>query len=295
MQTLQEMGVGSSYTYPRSTGCFNYMCRAGIELEIEGLSLDGIPNMWDAVSDGSLRNNGVEFITRGGFAGEDLENALDNLQEYLQDKSPDLSERCSTHIHIDVRDMTPSQILNFMCLSVMLEHVLFSLFGNTRTANTFCLATDGGSTNYDHIVKGLVNPAGILSTSWSKYAAIGLRRLQDLGTVEFRMFQPMLQKSQYVQVLNVLFAMKRLAKDMESPRSLVDFKLQHTASELIEVYMPDVAYADTFDALLERGIQTLNDIITTVEVIRIVEESTRKYDTIIQEARRQRQAVSQGV
>lgn len=295
MRTLADIGVGYGYSHPQSTGCFNYMCRAGIELELEGVyDPDGV-DMWCIEGDGSLRNGGVEYITNGGFAGEELEGALDNLCQELSEIEYDVSERCSTHIHIDVRDMTQEQIVNFLCLGVMLEHVLFSLFGNKRTANLFCIATDGGGTNYENLITCLNHPESMLNINWTKYAAIGLKRIRDLGTVEFRMFQAITDKDQFVQVLNVLFAMKREAKDMMSPSSLVDFKLQHNASEIFRAYMPDVAYAPEFDALLERGIQTLNDIITSAEVVRIVEESTRKYDTIIQTARAQRAQVSRGI
>jgi hypothetical protein len=297
MRTLAQRGIGFDVDMPQNNGCFNYKTRAGIELELEGIDIDEVecPFNWRAVSDGSLRNNGIEFITNGGFAGEDLEEALDNLQDYLDGEDYDVTERCSTHIHIDVRDMTPAQITNFLCLSVMLEHVLFNLFGNTRTANTFCIATDGGSTNFDNIVNSINNPESLIDYTWSKYAAIGLKRIRDLGTVEFRMFKAITEKAQYVQVLNVLFAMKRMAKDMFSPSALVDFKLQHNTSEIIQVYMPDVAYAPEFDDLLERGIQTLNDIITAAEVVRIVEEKRRKYDTIIETARQQRRVASRGI
>lgn len=295
MRTLADMGFGFNYTYPQSTGCFNYMCRAGIELEIEGVPSPDFVTGWSAVGDGSLRNNGIEYVTDGGFAGEQLENAIDNLCEYLDDIEYDISERCSTHIHIDVRDMTPVQVVNFLCMSTMLEHVLFRLFGNKRTANIFCVPTDGGGSNYDNLVSCLVNPDVVTDLNWTKYAAIGLKRIRDLGTVEFRMFQAFTEKSQYTQVLNVLFAIKRMAKDMDSPRSLVDFKLQHSTQEIVQVYMPDVAYAPEFDGLLERGIQTLNDIITSAEVVKIVEENTRKYDQVIQEARIQRRQASRGI
>lgn len=295
-RTLHQLGIGRSYDKPEPSTIFNHDFRAGIEIEVEGLpDIESVPQKWEVTSDGSLRNHGREFITRNGFSGKDLERALNSIDRYFQDNVPSLSERCSTHIHVDVTDMTCKQVINFLCLGVMMEHVLFSLFGNTRTANAFCLATDCGTTNFDNIVSCLGRFEDIPHTAWSKYAAIGLKRIRDLGTVEFRMFKTVLTKDDYVRILNVLFAMKASAMEMDSPQQLVDAKLTQGMSGVFGLYFPEITYSDEYEPLLDRGAETLNDIITAAEVVRISSERAKKYSTIIKQADRLMREAQQGI
>lgn len=299
-QTLAEMGFGrSNYTVPETPSPhINHPFRAGIEIELEGLDLDmdRIPvSHWHVTGDGSLRNNGYEFVTRGGLANTDLQEALESIHEYLSEIGFSVSERCSTHIHVDMTDMKPQEVVNFVCLSIMLEHVLFRMFGNTRTANTFCVSTDNGTSNYDYMVDSVLNPPSIVDQRWSKYAAIGLKRIRDLGTVEFRMFSAVTEPEQYYRILNLLFAMKQQAKGMSSPADIVEFKLSNTIQDLTAFYFPDVAYSPEFAELFERGIQTLNDILATAEVVRTVKERSKKFETIIDTARRQMDEARRGI
>lgn len=295
-RTLQQLGIGRPYDKPDSSGLFNHNFRAGIEIEVEGMSsVEEKPQKWDATTDGSLRNGGREYITRNGFSGVDLERALTNMDKFFRDNPPTLSERCSTHIHIDVTDLTQKQIVNFLCLGVMMEHVLFSLFGNTRTANTFCLSTDTGTTNLYNIVAAMQKPEDLIHMTWSKYAAIGLKRIRDLGTVEFRMFSTVINKDDYVRILNTLFAMKAAAMEMESPQQLVDVKLTQGMSGIFGLYFPEVTYSEEYEHLLDRGAETLNDIITAAEVVRISSERAKKYKTIIKQADRLMREAQQGI
>lgn len=269
---------------------------AGIELEIEGNpSNEGFPRAWVWEGDGSLRDGGVEVKTRRGLRGRALESAVSRMCSWLAGSGYRLSERCSTHIHVDVNDMNHQQLTNFLCLGVMLEPLLFRLFGNTRTANTFCMSTDTGTTNYDNLVDVVSGQKRIESISWSKYAGIGLRRILDFGTVEFRMFCPIVTEEKYTQVLSLLFGMKAAALTMESPGSLIDFKLSSTAETLFRRYFPNESYSQDFEPLLERGIQTLNDILTSAEVVRIVKERSKKYETLKQAADRQLQELRGGI
>lgn len=295
-RTLEQLGVGRPYDKPNPSELFNHDFRAGIEIEVEGLpEVDSAPAHWNIISDGSLRNYGREFVTKNGFSGKALEKALDTMDTWFKDHEVSLSERCSTHIHIDVRDMTPRQVVNFMCLGVMVEHVLFNLFGNTRTANMFCISTDCGTTNMYNIIASLVDPETLIRNNWSKYSAIGLKRLTDLGTVEFRMFKTLLTKEEYVRVLNVLFAMKAHAMERDSPQQLVDVKLTQGMSTIFQMYIPDIAYSPEYDLLLDRGAETLNDIITAAEVVRISSERAKKYKTIIKQADRLMREAQQGI
>jgi hypothetical protein len=250
----------------------------GIELELEGVTQppDLDRRLWTTVSDGSLRNNGTEIICARPLSGSDLERGLGDLESSLMNLEFDLSERCSTHIHIDATDMTVPQLLNFLILSSIFENSLFTLFGAERRANTFCLSVDRGSSNFDNICKLGTDPclSALMDVRWSKYAGISLNRIRDLGTVEFRMFSPLTKKAEYMRVLRFLFAMKQEAMTMGSIQEIITYKKAHSLSELFGRIFPDEAYSEGFEEDIENGIQLANDIIVAIELEELISSRT---------------------
>ncbi len=274
------------------------MHHVGIELEMEGFERS--PSRmtgWRIEQDRSLRNNGFEFKSTGPMRGVKLYNAIERLTKYLESVEHTSSERCSTHIHLDVRDMTPVQLNNLLILSAMLEHVMFKLFGNTRTANTFCMSIDTGTTNFDNFVKMVAAPElEHFNITFSKYAAIGLYRLRDLGTVEYRMFSAIESKEDYLRLINLLYAMKDFAMEVSGPQGVVDRKLTTGAQAMCQGFFPEVVnhYDGDFERLLERGIRTANDILMCAEVFNYVNEQKKQYEDVIRAARTQLSRVSRG-
>ena len=252
----------------------------GIELELEGVSEppDINRNLWSIVPDGSLRNNGTEIICARPLSGGVLEGALVDLESSLMNLEFDLSERCSTHIHLDATDMTVPQLVNFLILSSIFENSLFTLFGAERRANTFCLSTDRGSSNFSHFCSLGCNPTPqkLFDLRWSKYAGISLNRMRDLGTVEFRMFSPLTKKADYMRVLKFLFAMKQEAMSMESIQEIITYKKAHTLSDLFSRIFPDEAFSEGYEEDIESGIQLANDIIMSIELQQTIKERTTK-------------------
>ena len=86
----------------------------GIEVEAEHVydnDAMGIQPWWDNISDGSLREGGREFVFAQPMFGEDVLDALNALSDTIDDYAV-YSERCSVHVHLNVRDMTFEQIAN---------------------------------------------------------------------------------------------------------------------------------------------------------------------------------------
>lgn len=297
--TLSSRGIGTQVMC--DAGPDEYILHntaIGIEIELEGNPYSSsvpMPRSWMVEGDGSLRNEGREFILRKPLRGSNLSRAINKMCAYLQTAGYETSERCSTHIHVDVTDLSPVQIRNFLCLTAMLEPLLFRLFGNTREVNTFCLPTNMGTTNFGFIVELFSNPERLTELEWSKYAGIGLCRIGDLGTVEFRMFEPITNADKYFKAINLLGRLKDEAAHMNDPKSLVDFKLSSGISRLFSRFFPEMQYREDYEELLEEGIQTLNDIINSAETVLLVEESVKQFDTTIQQAQAQRTVASRGI
>lgn len=111
----------------------------GIEIEVESI-VRNQPNVpsWKCVHDGSLRNNGQEFIFAGPTCGIKAVTALRELDKALcNNTGAECNDRTSTHVHVDVRDLTPKQLKTFLLLSIMFEEVFMRKTGN-RANNSFC-------------------------------------------------------------------------------------------------------------------------------------------------------------
>lgn len=160
----------------------------GVELEIEGL--DGIfqdrcVSGISAHEDGSLRNSGYEYIT-APMCHRELMYVLN--QFFLKNKFRDAnySERCSTHVHANVQDLTPEQVKTILVVYMVFERLLFSWIQGDRYNNIFCVPLHETRATFDVVVNGDVNDWVGRWKNWEKYTAINLLPMFSLGTIEFR-------------------------------------------------------------------------------------------------------------
>lgn len=274
---LRDLHRWRTVRYSEDAGRFCSNSAVGIELEIEGFtgstsSLDH--DLVQVIDDNSLRNYGREFIFNGPQSGVKIEQALDSLYSVVQSSNCTVSERCSTHIHIDITDLTAQQFKNFVACSVLFEHVLFGLFGSTRRSNMFCLPVDCNTYQMnligDILERDTAFPSG---TGISKYSGLSFNRFRDLGTVEFRMFDAVLDKERACNLIEFLLRMKKYStENLKKPEDLIDIKLSKRLRDVFIDVFKDEALVQTFEDeqnlndLMERGIQTLNDVLVRVQV-----------------------------
>ena len=158
----------------------------GVEVEVENVqSID--PGLllcfWDMTEDGSLRNNGREFRT---WACPLLyvEPALRQLF-YGLNHDVDFSKRCSIHVHIDVRQLTLSQLVGMMLTYTAVENLLFRFASLERRRNIFCVPV----TETRLLTNTWADPINMLmgiNQIWQKYSALNMLPIQKFGTIEFR-------------------------------------------------------------------------------------------------------------
>lgn len=159
---------------------------AGIECEIESVANanDGFEG-FEATEDGSLRNNGVEFISKP-FPKAALLEHFGNLHDNLvfKNKEQAFSPRTSTHVHINCRSLEASQVRTLVLLYALYEEFFFAMCEHGRRDNIHCVPlTETYLTgHYNHDLKKLI-------AIWHKYTALNIIPLSKLGTVEFRHLQ----------------------------------------------------------------------------------------------------------
>lgn len=179
MSTISEyFGLGSSYSKEK-------VPLFGVECEIESIraytEIEGIL----IKEDNSLRNSGREFVWERPYSLERSVSMFTQLhREGLRFVNPDdkFSERTSTHVHLNCRNLTPEQTKTLILLYAIYEEIFFAYVDPSRRDNIHCVALT--ETHLPMIYKELDFIRWV--SAWHKYTALNLKRLVDLGTVEFR-------------------------------------------------------------------------------------------------------------
>lgn len=162
----------------------------GIEVEVENNPIAYNKRDATVVEEGSLRNNGREYVSN---VLDTLDNAINwhtSLVRGLNEMEAEFTERCGTHIHMDFSGNGFNFIIDFLKKYTLVENYLFEridplTLGKTpRSESNFCLPLLSNSGHLIHAIRaGTVHS---MSENWLKYSAINLRRLNDLGSIEFR-------------------------------------------------------------------------------------------------------------
>lgn len=104
---------------------------------------------WNIHNDGSLRSpdgitpGGREYVLASPAPREEVRPLLDQLFKTFDDTGARiiLSNRTSTHVHINISDLKINQIVSFMVLWNVFEEALVNWCGEERVGNLFCLRT----------------------------------------------------------------------------------------------------------------------------------------------------------
>lgn len=195
----------------------------GIEVEVENCAnrIEHNYNYWNLTQDNSLRNNGLEFVSYP-LRMEQIEGALYELNEKLPPHHV-FSGRTSVHIHMNVRDLNISQIINMTTLYLLVENVLFKWVGHNRNKNPFCIPISEAG-YYNSLPSLLKNPNDIRNV-WNKYSALNLVPITEKGTVEFRHMYGTADIKTLMTWVNMLACLKDVAKS-------------HTLDKIMELITP---------------------------------------------------------
>ncbi|MGL5565631.1 MAG: amidoligase family protein [Plesiomonas sp.] len=216
--------------------------RVGVEIELEGLQ--GVnrfrSDYWDVKGDGSLRNNGYEFVMRGPTGGVDLRNAVVEIDSFLNGKNPDGNWRCSTHVHVDVREMNAQQLKHMILIYTVLEKLLFRLSGSHRYKNNFCCALGFAQQQLKVLSRAWTQESTYeftnrLVNGWDKYSAINLLPMTNFGSVEFRIAEAKWSKGKLMLLCNRFLAIKELAKSWQGTE---DELIEHIVNSDIREILP---------------------------------------------------------
>lgn len=208
-----------------------FLC--GVEFEIE--SIEDIPGIVEenfiVETDDSLRNNGREFKTKPN----NYENTLwlfDTLHNNLSLGNEPFSDRTSTHVHVNVANLTVVQARELILTYALLEPLFLGFVGPKRQNNIFCVPL-----NYTHLPGLYRADLPVLVSKWHKYTAFNILPMVELGTVEFRHLygtDNKLEFSTWLLALKQLFEFVRDTADF----SIVDALKAADAASIAQTIVP---------------------------------------------------------
>lgn len=210
----------------------------GIEIEVENIT-NQVPTTayWSAKPDGSLRNNGMEYVSVP-LAVKQIQLAIEHLYDAMySSNNPDFSNRTSVHIHVNCRDMTQDQVYNFILLYAIFEKHFFSVAGTKRLNSIYCVPLFRCN-----ILRGAKDVIYGQSPSWQKYCAINLLPLIPnnqtgcYGTIEFRHLYGTANPKDLMLWINDILCLRKWAMTYEKQWLLDQIKEMNTTSQYLGMY-----------------------------------------------------------
>lgn len=219
------------YTMEAPTALF------GIEVEVENITtFVPVDYYWTTKEDGSLRNNGMEF-TSIPLRGYQIPHAIRYLSNALHMyNKPEFTNRCSIHIHLNVRDMTWDEIKTLVLLYAIFERHFFNIAGTKREESIFCvpLYKTDQLKELDELDEKAVN--------WYKYSAIncgtilGNGHVPKFGTVEFRHLYGTLNEIILLDWINNIMCLRNATQLMSYGELKEKLQVMNTTSEYVQLY-----------------------------------------------------------
>ena len=213
----------------------------GIELELENCNSSSFRTAvnpeWEAVTDGSLKLNGMEYRFRQPLAGAAIVKALKKFETalVLLDAAPyHEGHRGSTHFHINVSNSSVPELYYQILLSYFVEPVLLAMCKPDRRHNSFAVPSGRTKDTIEVLDRIRAGQFMFNETAW-KYRAVGLNSIYSKGSLEYRMFHSTHDMEEVLGWTNAVLSIKKASRkfadkipDMikrglaESPQTIID-------------------------------------------------------------------------
>ena len=197
-------------------------CFIGVEAELEhAYGVDEYRgHLLERVSEGSLHQDGVEFIFSYPLKGDLITTALKELEELYKPCPPTTGNNTSLHVHVDVRDLTFKQLWKFIMLYTMFEVPLFKYSSPDRMDNIFCVSSKDARIKvrrYNELLrfvkKGDFNNFLRHADVSGRYSSMNVQSVAKFGSLEFRGHKGEWQKEPILKWVNLLMGLKKAALD----------------------------------------------------------------------------------
>lgn len=241
----------------------------GIEIELEGCkykqefqdySID-CGAFWGSKQDGSLRNNGVEFVSHLGLLISSADIALDALKKDLDEHLPkcEANVRTGLHIHFNIQGRSLYTLANILTLYALTEPAWFKISGN-RADSIFCVPWFLNRKTLGNVLSNLlttVQQGNYRYWKWrnySKYCALNLSTIPIFGTIEFRHHVGTKDPETIMRWIKSLYKLFKLAEETDLITNLLKYRGKRSRAvvfELLNTVFPNHIYDGATREIIE--------------------------------------------
>lgn len=203
----------------------------GVELELERVTiLTDIPKNWETVLDNSLKLQGLEFTCLMSHT-----RALYNILALYRTIDFITSSRCSTHVHVNILDLTPIQLKTLITLYIIFERYLFEISGRRYNSN-YCVPVQ--HTHKKQLFSNLMSDYGVLYPKYSAIHAFAYDEKKNitLGTLEFRHATASSDPQVLVEWINTVVALKQASLLLDYNELLASLYEMRSTSEYLNLF-----------------------------------------------------------
>lgn len=209
----------------------------GVEIELEDppawtqAELAKIQQTYQITGDGSLRN-GVEYISQI-IHNKTLERFRENTAFLMTKRKHTVSNRCSTHVHINALDLSLMQIRHWIATYTLVEDALFSFCDPMRKGNNYCYSITQTKPTKTTLKQKRLQLEGL------KYCSLNLGALVTTGTLEFRQLEGNKDPEKLFQWLQLLWDVYNYGINISRDRFIRKLtELSHTSP--YELFLEEV-------------------------------------------------------
>ena len=269
----------------------------GIEIETENFrrweeASDTLSHYWTTHNDASLRG-GIEWVLASPLAGSDLREAIN--QFFDGEYTYTMSERTSTHIHINASDnLTVDQFRNVFVLMYLIEPAVFRWADENRKWCGYCqpltdmspqrlasvMLDEDGFHTFVRAVSGEGNS--------DRYYGLNIAAFNRHGTLEFRYFPCVDNKDVLIDWIKFVMQVKRAAIAADNPLEILSNFDTH---EGIEAYL--TKWFDDNAPVIQRGLDYSDVVRRSVELQALI--TSKLADIVNGPAYRQTDAMSKAL
>lgn len=189
---------------------------------------------WSATPDGSLRNNGLEFITEP-IPLHNAVTAFRHLNNVAKFAGWEDTARTGIHVHADMRDLTFDRVKGVIAAYAAFEPLMFRLVDPTREENIYCVpwyrAPDQAGI-VPFLGRGRMDTERTAGMALVKYSALYLRPLWRFGTLEFRQAETWREPAPFRRWICAISRLVEWGKD-ETPASVIE-KCSSNPNQLVQ-------------------------------------------------------------
>jgi hypothetical protein len=256
----------------------------GLEFEFENVTQGLDPTLdWVGLvrnkEDGSLRNNGQEFIFSQPLFGKDATDTIKGLCEEATRLGWQTSLRTGIHVHVDARDITYEQMRWWLIFNALLEPAIYRWVGDGRDESVFCLpwySTDAVLPLVRKIynTEGAELGAAAHALAHKKYSGLNLDCLRRFGSIEYRHLRTTTEAARVLRWVNICLRFKAASAEMVKVLSSVASKITPeewlgggavldlgTWRLILKEQAEDLMYPDFLRDIKNKGLPTALEIV----------------------------------